>query len=148
MLRQPLAKQEPATLLLSAIRRRIKQVVIERVRPHGLSPQQFWVLNRVLEFEGSTLGMLAESLHMDQPTASRVVTALARLKLVRMVADPADRRRKRLVLTPRGRSLAQELAGLAAEVRDTAESGLSADERARLRSLLTKVLANVSQLGS
>jgi DNA-binding MarR family transcriptional regulator len=83
---------------------------------------------------------------MDQPTASRVVTALVGLRLVRMEDDPDDRRRKRLLLTARGRKLAQELAGLATEVRGAVESELSADERQQLRTLLTKALASVSRL--
>jgi DNA-binding MarR family transcriptional regulator len=141
-----LAEQEPSSLLIAAIRRRLKQVVFVRVREHGLSPQQFWVLQRIAEHPGSSLRALADGLHMDGPTASRVVNALVRQKLVRMEADPEDRRRGKLVLSASGRSLASRLAHVAAEVRGAVEAGLSAGERGALRTLLRKALANVERM--
>lgn len=138
--------QEPAALLIAAIRRRLKQVVGTAVRAYGLSPTQFWVLNRVFECEGMALCELAESLRMDPPTASRVVSALAEKRLVRMDGDPRDRRRGRLVLTARGRAQAEKLNGVALEVRAAVEAGLTIREREQLRALLQKALAHVSQL--
>jgi DNA-binding MarR family transcriptional regulator len=138
--------QEPAALLIAAIRRRLKQVVGAQVRAYGLSPTQFWVLNRIFERQGSSLRELAESLRMDPPTASRVVSALADKQLVRMDGDPKDRRRGRLVLTARGRAQATKLNGVALEARAAVEAGLTVKEREHLRSLLQKALAHVSQL--
>lgn len=138
--------QEPAALLISAIRRRIKQVVGAQVRAYGLSPTQFWVLNRIFECAGLSLGELAQGLHMDQPTASRVVSTLVKNKLVRMEGDPKDRRRARIVVTARGRTLAEKLHGLALETRSAVEAGLSAPERDTLRALLAKALAHIDKL--
>jgi DNA-binding MarR family transcriptional regulator len=136
--------QEPAALLIAAIRRRLKQVVGVEVREYGLSPTQFWVLNRIFEHEGSSLKELADGLHMDQPTASRVVSALTRQKLVRMDDDPDDRRRGRIVITAKGRTLAHKLHTLALDTRAAVEAGLTPSERETLRALLTKALAHVS----
>lgn len=137
---------EPAALLISAIRRRLKQVVDAKVRPFGLSPAQFWVLNRLFEREGLSLRELAESLHMDTPTASRVVSALVRQKLVRTEDDPADRRRARLALTARGRAMAEKLHSIAVTTRSAVEAPLTPVERDTLRALLVKALGHVSQL--
>ena len=139
-------KQEPATLLISAIRRRLKQVVGAQVREFGLSPAQFWVLNRIFECEGLSLRELAASLHMDTPTASRVVSALVRQKFVRTEDDPADRRRARLVCTARGRGLAEKLHPIALSTRNVFEVPLSVPERETLRTLLSKALDHVSKL--
>ena len=138
--------QTPASLLIAAIRRRLKQVVGVEVRPYGLSPTQFWVLNRIHEGEGPSLRELAEALYMDQPTASRVVSALSRQKLVRMEDDPDDRRRGRLVLTPKGRTLGQKLHPLALRIRTSVDAGLSPSEREALRTLLQKALSHVSKM--
>lgn len=138
--------QQPASLLIAAIRRRLKQVVGAEVRPYGLSPTQFWVLNRIHEGEGSSLRELAEALHMDQPTASRVVAALARQKLVRMEDDPEDRRRGRIVMTTKGRALGQKLHPLALHIRAAVDAALSPSERETLRALLAKALLHVSKL--
>src|SRR5690242_5487462 len=113
---------EPPGLLIGAVRRSLKQAVGDRVRAHGLSSQQFWVLNAIFEQEGASLSELADNRHMDQPTASRVVAALARRKLVRLQEDQRDRRRTRLSLTARGRELAERVHPLAIEVRSAVEA--------------------------
>jgi len=137
---------EPAALLISAIRRRLKQVVDAQVRPFGLSPAQFWVLNRIYEHEGASLRELAESLHMDTPTASRVVSALVKQKLLRTEDDPTDRRRARLAPTARGRAMAEKLHPIAISARSAVEAPLTSGERDVLRALLVKALSHVSQL--
>jgi DNA-binding MarR family transcriptional regulator len=137
---------EPAALLIAAIRRRLKQLVGIKVREHGLTPAQFWMLNRICEHTGLSLRELAESLYMDQPTASRVVSALVRQKLVRMEDDPEDRRRNRVVPSARGRALGQKLAKFAHDTRAAVEAPLSEAERATFRLLLHKALDHVSAL--
>lgn len=136
----------PSSLLIAAIRRRLKQFVGARARAYRLSPTQFWVLNRIYERQGMSLRELADALFMDAPTASRVVARLAAMKLVRMEPDPADRRRGRLVPTPRGRALGAQLHEVALEVRGAVDAGLTPAEREVLRALLGKVLAHVGQL--
>lgn len=143
---QPSPQGTPAALLIAAIRRRLKQIVGEKAREHGLTPAQFWVLNRIHEREGMALRELSESLYMDQPTASRVVSALVRQQLVKMTVDPEDRRRGSIVPTGRGRALAKKLERLAHDTRASVEAPLSAEERVQLRSLLLKSLEHVSSL--
>ncbi len=140
--------QEPIGLLVAVVRRRIKQAVSTLVREHDLSPQQFWTLVAIARHEGTSLRDLAEVQRMDQPTACRVVTALTRRRLVHSGADPADRRRSRLVLTPSGRSLAERLAPVAAAVRSAIEAGLTPSERAAVVAGLQKVIANLENTHS
>jgi DNA-binding MarR family transcriptional regulator len=145
-----LPTQEPIGLLVAVVRRRIKQAVSTMVREHDLSPQQFWTLVAIARHEGVSLRELAELQRMDQPTACRVVAALARRRLVHSGADPADRRRSRLVLTPSGRAMAEQLAPIAAAVRSAVEAGLTPSERTAVVAGLRKVIANLenSQTGS
>lgn len=135
--------QEPIGLLVAVVRRRIKQAVSTLVREHDLSPQQFWTLMAVAMHEGASLRELADLQRMDPPTACRVVTALTRRRLVHSGADPSDRRRSRLVLTPSGRLLADRLAPVAAAVRSAVEAGLTPSERAAVVAGLQKVIANL-----
>ena len=116
------------------------------MRASGLTPAQFWVLNRVYEAAGLSLRELAESLYMDAPTASRVVSTLVRQKLVRTESDATDRRRTRIVVSARGRTLAAKLHVHARQTRASVEASLSASERETLRALLTKALNHVSKL--
>jgi MarR family transcriptional regulator for hemolysin len=143
-----LSEQEPVGLLIGAARRRIKQAVGHRLRGHGLTPQQFWVLINVSEREGLALRDLAERLRLDHPTTSRIVSLLRRRRLMRMGGHPGDRRRCRLGLTPRGRELVDELRPLAREVREAVVQGMSTAEQDRLRRLLRLVMANMERFES
>jgi len=129
--------------LIATVRSRIKQTVGGLARPFRLSPQQFWVLVGIAESEGSSLGQLAARHHVDQPTASRVVTALVRRGLVVAGDDPEDRRRSRLMLSPAGQQLAERLAPLAAEVRAATVAGLSAAEQELLGAALRRIVGNL-----
>ena len=135
--------QEPIGLLVAVVRRRMKQTVSALVREFHLSPQQFWMLVAIARDEGSSLGEVAQRLRMDAPTACRVVATLVRRKLVHSGADPADRRRSRVVLTPSGRAAADLLLPIAGEVRAAVEAGLTAAERAAVVAGLQKVIANL-----
>jgi DNA-binding MarR family transcriptional regulator len=145
MSRQLLSQHEPLGILVGAVYRRIKRMVAAQVRRHGLTSQQTLVLVAVLEREGGSLGEIAARIRMDQPTASRIVTALVKRRLVRIDADPGDRRRARLFLAPDGRKLAGGLYAVAKEIRAASEAGFSARERGTLRRLLHEVLANIDR---
>jgi len=138
--------KEPVGLLIAAARRRMKRAVQVRVAPHGLSPQQFWVLIHIDEAEGPSLGEVAARLRLDAPTASRAVTQLLRRKLVKAEGDRGDRRRVRLWLTPQGRERIAVLRRVAADLRSATVHGLTRDEEEDLRQLLRKLIANLDTL--
>ena len=138
-------EHEPVGLLIGAARRRIKQAVFARVRRHRLSPQQFWFLIAILELEGLSMRELGQRARVDPPTTSRIVTALVARGLLRVEADPRDRRRARLRLTPKGRGLAEQVHPIAAEIRGSVEEGLTPREGEALRSLLHRVIANLDR---
>jgi MarR family transcriptional regulator, transcriptional regulator for hemolysin len=146
MSKQLLPQHEPIGLLLAAARRRNKQVVGERARPFGLSPQQFWSLIVLHERNGLSLRDLAERHRMDEPTASRVMAALTRRGLVSCETDPGDRRRCRLRLTDDGEALARQLRPLAQEVRRALVRGFTPAEREMLAAMLLRLIANMDWL--
>src|SRR5689334_4931395 len=129
-------------MLIAAARRRMKRVVEDRVRPHGLTPQQFWLLVNIDEADGPSLGEMAQRLRMDAPSASRAVAQLLKIKLVKTQGDRGDRRRLRLRLTPAGKAKIGDLRALAAKLRGATVHGLTRDEEETLRVLLRKIVAN------
>lgn len=138
--------KEAVGLLIGAARRRMKRAVEERVRPYGLTPQQFWALINIDEADGPSLGEIAARLRMDAPTASRAVTQLLRRKLVKAEGDRGDRRRLRLWLAPAGRAKIGELHALAAQLRGGAVHGLSRQEEETVCVLLRKIIANLDAM--
>ena len=142
---QRLQTHENVGLLIAAARRSIKQAVGELARPYHLSAQRFWLMLRICEEEGLSLSELAARHRIDEPTASRIVSALAQRGLVRIADDPEDRRRSRLLLTEAGRSVAEQLRPLADELREATVEGLSAAERRMLAATLRRVVDNVER---
>ena len=140
------AAPEFVGLLIASARRRLKQAVLARAALHQLAPQQFWLLVALLENPGLAQVELTERMRADAPTISRVVSNLARRKLVRTDLDAVDRRRVRLRLTPAGERLARELSRSATEIRRALVDGMSAREQDALRAALKRVIANLERL--
>jgi DNA-binding MarR family transcriptional regulator len=135
----------PIGLLIAGARRSIKQAATRRLRGRGLSATQFWLLTALHERPGPSLRELAERRLMDAPTASRMVDLLKRRGLVRIEADPRDRRRRSILLTARGAAVARDLHPLARHLREAIEEGFDAAEAEALRGMLRRVIANVER---
>jgi len=133
-------------ILIAAARRRIKQAVIARVSARGLTPQQFWILIAIHETPGVSQIAIAERIFADAPTVSRTIAPLVERGLARAAADPSDRRRLQLTLTPAGAKLARSLFPVAREIREAVVAGMSAEEVQALNAALDRVLANLDRL--
>ncbi len=138
-------RQRSLGFLIALAHRRIRQRVAARVSGLQLSPPQFWLLVRILENEGGSLGELAQQARMDEPTASRAVYALTARGLVRSEVDPGDRRRSRLTMTAEGRKLGERLLPLSKEFRALVEGALTFAEREAMAAGLQKVIARLDR---
>jgi len=146
---QQLLKQEnsqaPLELVIAAAHRSIKQAATPSLRRRRLSPQQFWLLVAIHEQPGPSLRELAGRRLMDSPTASRMVELLVRRGLVRIEADPEDRRRRSILLSERGAALVRSLHPLARQIREAVQEGFGEPEAETLRGLLLRVIANMER---
>lgn len=78
--------------------------------PWNLSPSQFNLLNLLhLHPDGLSQSELSRRLLMHRSNATGLLDRLEQRQLVRRAPDPADRRAHRVVLTPAGRSLVEEI---------------------------------------
>lgn len=77
----------------------------DALRPHGVTNGQFSLLMSLNRPEPPTIGSVATLLAMDRTTLTAALKPLERRGLVEIGVDPADRRSRRLVLTPAGRAL-------------------------------------------
>ena len=85
------------------------------------------------------LSALADRLGISAPTASRAVDGLVDLGLMERRPDPDDRRAVQIDLTRPGRKRVEEKQALAASALEPAVGALSAQERAQLAALLTRL---------
>src|SRR5438067_1685132 len=77
----------------------------EALRPLGLTSGQFSLLMSLNRAEPPTIGRVAAVLAMDRTTLTANLKPLERRGLVEIRIDVADRRSRRLALTPAGRAL-------------------------------------------
>jgi len=73
------------------------------LRPHGLTNGQFSLLMSLNRPDPPTIGKVAELLALDRTTLTAALKPLVRRGLVTVAVDPADKRSRRLALTPAGR---------------------------------------------
>jgi DNA-binding MarR family transcriptional regulator len=96
--------------LLKRASRTAVKILRAQLEPLGLTPVQFAALRELYGRDGLSLGEIARGLNTDAPTMSGVVDALVNAGYVERREDPQDRRRLRLFLTERARSIEGELA--------------------------------------
>lgn len=77
----------------------------EALRPLGVTNGQFSLLMSLNRPEPPSIGSVAGLLAMDRTTLTAALKPLERRGLVEVTSDPADRRSRRLTLTPAGLSL-------------------------------------------
>jgi len=94
------------------------------------------VLGQSPELSASEVALRTE---MDKVQVSRAVASLVRRRRVRKTLDGADGRITRLVLTPRGRAIYDEIVPQALELEERILSGFDSKERAALDRLLSKL---------
>jgi DNA-binding MarR family transcriptional regulator len=85
------------------------------------------------------LSELADRMGITAPTASRAVDALVEHGLLERRTDPDDRRAVRIDLTRPGRKRVEERRARAASALEPIVSALSAEDRAQLAALLTRL---------
>jgi DNA-binding MarR family transcriptional regulator len=137
---------EPLGLLIAAARRRIKQAVTARAARHGVTSLQFWLLVGLVEGGNQSLRELAARSRIEDPTASRGIQTLVANGFVTSKNDENDRRRARLLLTPRGRGLAEKCLDDARAIRALVERDLTPEEGEVARAVLRKVIATMEAL--
>ncbi len=71
----------------------------------GLSSAQLFVLTQLAEAPAPSVNALARRVHAHQSSVSVVVDRLVARALVRRDPDPADRRRRHLAVTAKGRAI-------------------------------------------
>lgn len=108
---------------------------------YGVSRRE-WRLIVVLARHGPMLSSeLADHAQLDRARTSRIVTALADMKLLTREVIPSDRRHARVSLTPEGRALYDEFLPVVVELNRQLLLELGSDEIAQLDGLMDRLMA-------
>lgn len=125
------------TIYRTALKMRTEMA--RRLKPFGLSPEQWSVLNRLGEGDGITQIELAARTFKDTPTTARILDKLVERQLVMRNLHPQDRRAFLVSLTDQGQKVRDSIMPVAVRMNEDAGSGLSAMECVQLLSLLNRV---------
>lgn len=112
----------------------------QALRPFGLTNWQFSLMMSLNRPSPPTVGAVAEVLAMDRTSVTAALKALERRKLVKVAPDPADRRSRRVSLTPRGSALLSGAVGVWEDTHRALEAALGESEAELLRRLLAALL--------
>ena len=116
------------------------------LRPFGLTNGQFSLMVALNQPEPPPMGRLAPFLGMDPSTLTAAVKPLARRGLLQVEPDPADRRARRLRITPEGVALMRQAVEVWRAEHAALEAALPPDLPQGLRLGLT-ALAAVPEAG-
>ena len=128
------------TWLISQVAARAHGLLTERLAAAGARGYHYRLLAALAEFGPSSQASLGRRTRMDRSDVVAAVSELAAQGLVERAADPADRRRNVVTLTPRGTARLERLDHVLAGVQDELLAPLSGAERAELARLLTRLL--------
>jgi len=142
----PLWDESSLLLLISATRRRMRQVAWQWLAPHGVTPQQYTVLMVLSERPGISLREVAELVWVDSPTASRILKNLQDRGFVLSTTERGKGHRLKLALSTEGATLADSLRQLRRGMIEGIETGLSEDEGRQIRNTLRHLMANLGRM--
>ncbi len=113
--------------------------IFQEVVGEGLTAPQFAALVKIRDFGVVSQNRLGRSVAMDPATCQGVIQRLFAKKLVSRAADPEDRRRAMLSLTPEGDELLKRIMPAGLEVSEQFLKPLNKAERDTLLALLRKL---------
>jgi DNA-binding MarR family transcriptional regulator len=109
-------------------------------------PRGYQVLRSAAGDSPSTQLAIAQQLGVDRTVMTYLLDDLEREGLIERLADPSDRRVRRIAATAKGRARLAELGGRLAGAERLSLSGLAEDEQVRLRELVNR-LGRVAAVG-
>ncbi|MDF1791929.1 MAG: MarR family transcriptional regulator [Thalassobaculaceae bacterium] len=125
--------------LLRRAHQRNTQIFLEAFEAAGLTPTQ-WAALAMLSQEGAaSQNALGRMTAMDPATIQGVIRRLEERGLITREADPDDKRRTMLRLSPDGEAMTDAMAEAATSVSERQLDQLTASEREQLLALLRKV---------
>lgn len=130
--------------LLSQVERQVTNQLRGVLEPEGCAVEEWRVLTLLSDGAGHTMSEVADYALLPAPTLTKVVDRLVANNVVYRRVDPADRRRVRAFLTPRGKDFYRRLAHRV-EHCQAALMAASHDGRT-LRELLARLADSLSEV--
>lgn len=126
-----------STAIARRLQKNFKQEGIE------ITIEQWSVLYHLWKQDGISQQELCNASFRDKPSITRLVDNLEKLKLVKRVGSPTDRRMNLIYVTEAARKLQDQTMGIAETTLNEALEGVSKDDIERAKSVLQQVYDNL-----
>lgn len=129
--------------LLRTCYRSFAKALEVHINQQGVGIGQWFFLRELWEEDGLTQRELASRVGIAAPTTAVAIRGMVKDDLIKRVPDPADRRKKRIFLTEKGRSLKNILLPHARDVNKNATKDFSEEEIRQLREYIHRMKQNL-----
>ncbi|MCL6478997.1 MAG: MarR family transcriptional regulator [Peptococcaceae bacterium] len=124
---------------IGAAARKIYKYYNAEFAQYGITIAQSFIIFSLLENNGQNIKNLADRLNLDSSAITGLVDRLEKENLVERQVDPEDRRAFRVLLTEKGKGLAEKIFPVAEEFNEKLKTGLTKEEQEALASFVGKV---------
>ncbi|MFP3812605.1 MULTISPECIES: MarR family winged helix-turn-helix transcriptional regulator [Bacillus] len=110
-----------------------------RLKPYGVTPEQWGIISILSHEKGTTQKELAEGIDKNQTTVVRMIQSMERKGLVKKIFNEQDRRSHHLFLTEKGDEIKKAILPVVMDAHRTVTNQLSDEEVQQLKLLLNKL---------
>ena len=135
----------PVEALIGQVCRRHHRRAHELLESLGLYQGQPRLLHVLWDREGCTHSELAQQINVRPATITKMLSRMQEAGFVERRKDPDDHRVSRVYLTAAGRGIQEQVHQVWRQLESEAVAGFSADERALLHGLLTRIRDNLDR---
>ena len=119
---------------------------MQETAEYDATPVQFAILNALMDDPGEDQITLSIRVAFDPATLGSVIGRVEAKGWITRKADPADKRRKLLWITPLGKTMAIGMKRAVSKAQQRILAPLDVDERVQLSALLTKLVSGHEDL--
>lgn len=115
------------------------------IKSHGISPEQWSVIFRVVEKNGISQKELADSTYKDQGNLTRMIDKLVEKGYLNRKLDETDRRAVQLLATDKSKSLVDDVIPITNLYNEQLTKDFSDNEKMKLIELLNRAYNNIQK---
>ncbi|MGF7046512.1 DNA-binding MarR family transcriptional regulator [Paenibacillus sp. DS2015] len=126
--------------------RRISNLFASRLKPFGITPEQWTVLYQIHLEEGINQKQISLRTDKDQPTITRILDVLDKKELIQRKVDPSDRRAFLIFESPIVKKLMEDTIPVEVGLNKEIIDGITDEQLECLHQVLMQIQHNIDTL--